>query len=91
MKFKLITGPAHTSECAGCGDTFVSGTEGYYSAATGRLVMPGEGYWHPGNPCLAYCAECAAKLSKPDPSRSVSRFYTDTSGTHIIFEANVGE
>ena len=90
MKFKLITGLAHTSQCAGCGRTFVSGTEGYYSASTGRLVTPEQGYWHPGNVCAAYCAACAQKLAEPDNSRPVNQFYANAAGTAIRHE-HLGE
>lgn len=81
MKFTIITGPAITIECQACLEHVIGGTEPYLSASTGDLVEPPHIFSEDGGGL--YCASCAAKLSAADPTRSVTRFYVDTTGEEI--------
>lgn len=83
MKFSLITGPASTIQCTGCGEYGLGGTDSYTSASTGQLLQPSATYSEEGGG--TYCASCAAKLTTQDPTIAVNRFYTDTTGDVIDY------
>lgn len=86
MKFVQISGAPQHLTCRGCGKDGIGGTDPYKSASSGDLVTPDTWYVEAEYPFDTYCAECAAKLSQEDPTRSVSQFYADTKGTEILPE-----
>jgi hypothetical protein len=85
MKLILIEGqPAHLV-CAGCTRDGIGGTDTYPAASSGEERTPEQWYQDPEG-IAVYCAECAAKMTAEDPTRSVSQFYADTAGTQIATE-----
>ena len=86
MKLKLVEGKARHFRCLGCSKEGVGGTEPYEQASSGLLLAPDQ-RWYTAEDgmsgLITYCSECAAKIVYEDPTRSVSIFYADVSGTQI--------
>jgi hypothetical protein len=84
MKLKLIEGIASTLQCRACGVEGAGGTEPYASAATGETLEPQKWYTDGGPEFGPYCEGCAAKIAEAeDPTRSVTQFYSNTTGATI--------
>jgi len=83
MTLKLITGPVTTFQCRACKAEGVGGTEQFTSAASGEAREPQKWYADLGS-FGVYCADCAAKIAEAeDPTRSVTQFYSNTTGAAI--------
>jgi hypothetical protein len=88
MQFKLVVGPVFSITCQGCGEHKQAGSEPFQSASTGEL----DGYPDivyedlDGKPFASYyCKACAVNYAEyQDDTRSVSKFYADTSGEEIL-------
>jgi hypothetical protein len=83
VKLTYIEGPALSLYCDGCKTYGVGGTVPYVAASSEDIKQPEEWYTD-GN--AFYCAVCAVKLKEEDPTRSVSQFYANTSGTEVLPE-----
>jgi hypothetical protein len=93
MKLTRIEGPAVLLRCIACNTEGIGGTEAYTSASTGERVIPDEDWYTPifggfipENGPTYYCAGCAAKMVQEDPTRSITKFYSDTEGKEIAPE-----
>lgn len=75
-----IIGSVMVCHCDGCHKENLGGTEPFKSASTGEMQQPED--WYMGFESI-YCKVCAARLVERDPTRSRSRFYTDTQGENI--------
>jgi hypothetical protein len=82
MRFERITGPVTICQCLVCDRQGPGGDTAYTSASTGETRTPEDWYVDADN-LGVYCSTCAAKLVQDDPTRSVSTFYANTTGTEV--------
>lgn len=81
MRFALIEGPTITETCAGCRRTVTVGTVPYLPAnGSGKLSTPELAYREERSKAI-YCEACAKRLATAeDTARSITCYYSDTSG-----------
>ena len=75
MRLIAFYGPKHNTFCKGCNQRLFADE-------------PRELYAEAGAPNIdaVYCPKCAAGMVYQDPTRSITRFYADTTGTRVDYQ-----
>lgn len=86
MRMVRIEGQVTVLKCCACQSEGLGGSCSFTSPSSGETLLPDE--WYVTEDGFGpYCATCAAKIAQDeDPTRSVTQFFDNTTGTQIAVE-----